>query len=85
MLSFVPGEVHRHPLPPEAAGEDVLATLARLIRALHEASAGWVPPPGAVWGGTPASSGRVTERAELVSHRDYATGSVVFRDGRWPR
>jgi hypothetical protein len=22
-------------------------TVARLIRALHEASAGWVPPPGA--------------------------------------
>jgi Ser/Thr protein kinase RdoA (MazF antagonist) len=55
--------------------------VARLIRALHEASAGWVPPPGAVWGGTPASSGRVTERAEPVSHRDYATGHVVFRDG----
>ena len=81
VLSFVPGEVHRHPLPPEAAGDAVLVALARLIRALHEASAGWVPPPGAVWGGTPASSGRVTERAELVSHRDYAAGNVVFRDG----
>jgi Phosphotransferase enzyme family len=81
VLSFVPGEVHRHPLPPEAAGDDVLVALAGLIRALHEASAGWVPPPGAVWGGTPANSGRVTERAELVSHRDYATGNVVFRDG----
>jgi aminoglycoside phosphotransferase (APT) family kinase protein len=81
VLSFVPGEVHRHPLPPAAAGDDVLMALARLIRALHEASAGWVPPPGAVWGGTPANSTRVTERAELVSHRDYATGNVVFRDG----
>jgi hypothetical protein len=40
VLSFVPGQVHRHPLPPEAAGEDVLVALARLIRALHEASAG---------------------------------------------
>jgi len=82
MLSFVPGEVHRHPLPPEAAGDEVLVALARLIRALHEASAGWVPPPGAVWGGTPATTGRpVTGRAELVSHRDYATGNVVFRGG----
>jgi hypothetical protein len=81
VLSFVPGEVYRHPLPTQAAGEDVLVALARLIRALHEASAGWVPPPGAVWGGTPASTGRITERAELVSHRDYATGNVVFRGG----
>jgi Phosphotransferase enzyme family len=81
VLSFVPGEVARWPLPAEMWGEDVLVALARLIRALHEASAGWVPPPGAVWGGSPASSGRLTERAELVSHRDYATGNVVFRDG----
>ncbi|HUY45868.1 MAG TPA: aminoglycoside phosphotransferase family protein [Streptosporangiaceae bacterium] len=81
ILSFVPGQVHRHPLPPEAAGDDMLVALARLIRKLHEASAGWVPPPGAVWGGTPASQGQVAGRAELVSHRDYATGNVVFRGG----
>ncbi|MBO0804056.1 MAG: phosphotransferase [Nocardiopsaceae bacterium] len=81
VLSFVHGDVHGWPPPPEAAGEDVLVALARLIRALHEASAGWVPPPGAVWGGSPANSGRVTERPELVSHRDYALGNVVFRDG----
>jgi hypothetical protein len=81
VLSFVHGEIPRWPLPPEAAGEDVLVALARLIRALHEASAGWVPPPGAVWHGSPANPGRVTERAELVSHRDYAVGNVVFRDG----
>ena len=81
MLSFVPGDVPRNPLPPETAGDDVLVALARLIRALHEASAGWAPPPGAVWGGTPATMGPVTERAELVSHRDYYPGNVVFRDG----
>jgi hypothetical protein len=82
VLSFVPGDVHRRPLPPETAGEDVLIALARLIRALHEASAGWVPPRDAVRGGTPANPGRpVTERTELVSHRDYAPGNVVFRGG----
>jgi hypothetical protein len=82
MLSFVPGDVPRNPLPPETAGEEVLVALARLIRALHEASAGWVPPPGAVWGGTPASVRRpVIDGTELVSHRDYYPGNVVFRDG----
>jgi hypothetical protein len=81
VLSYVPGVVHRHPLPPEAAGDDVLVALARLIRALHEASAGWAPPPGAVWGGTPANPGRLGGQTELVSHRDYATGNVIFRDG----
>jgi hypothetical protein len=72
----------RNPLPPETAGDDVLVALARLIRRLHEASAGWAPPPGAVWGGTPATVGRpIPEGAELVSHCDYYPGNVVFRDG----
>jgi len=82
MLSFVPGDVPRNPLPPETAGDDVLVALARLIRALHRASAGWVPPDDAVWGGTPASLGRpIAQQTELVSHRDYYPGNVVFRDG----
>ena len=81
VLSFVHGDVPRNPLPPETAGDDVLVALARLIRALHEASAGWVPPPGAVWGGTPANAGRIAKQAELVSHRDYYPGNVVFRGG----
>ena len=82
MLSFVPGDVPRNPLPAQTAGDGVLVALARLIRALHEASAGWVPPPDAVWGGTQASTGHpVTGPAELVSHRDYYPGNVVFRDG----
>jgi hypothetical protein len=78
VLSFVHGDAARYPLP---ADDDVLVALARLIRTLHEASAGWVPPPDAVWGGTPANTGRITEHTELVSHRDYHPGNVIFRDG----
>jgi Phosphotransferase enzyme family len=81
VLSFVPGDVPRNPLPPQTAGDEVLIALARLIRALHEASAGWVPPPGSVWGGTPANAGPVAGQPELVSHRDYCPGNVVFRGG----
>jgi Phosphotransferase enzyme family len=82
VLSFIPGDVPRNPLPPELAGDDVLVALAGLIRTLHEASAGWVPPSDAVWGGTPASARRqMTQHPELVSHRDYYPGNVVFRDG----
>jgi aminoglycoside phosphotransferase (APT) family kinase protein len=82
MLSFVSGEVPRNPLPPETAGDEVLVALARLIHALHEASAGWVPPPDAVWGGTPATAGRPrTGPTELVTHCDYYPGNVVFRAG----
>jgi len=82
MLSFVTGDVASRLPWAQIAGEDALAALAGLIRALHEASAGWVPPSGAVWGGTPANPGsQVTGHYELVSHRDYALGNVVFRDG----
>ena len=83
VLSFVAGDVPRNPLPPETSGDDVLVALARLIRALHEASAGFEPPPDAVWGGTPASAKNpvVVPAPELVSHRDYYPGNVVFRDG----
>jgi aminoglycoside phosphotransferase (APT) family kinase protein len=82
VLSFVRGDVPRDPLPPETATDDVLVALARLIRALHEASAGWVPPADAVWGSTPANAGRpVIHRTELVTHCDYFPGNVVFRDG----
>jgi hypothetical protein len=33
VLSFVPGDVPRNPLPPETAGDDVLVALAQPIRA----------------------------------------------------
>jgi len=82
VLSFVPGNVARCLLPEERASEEVLIALARLIRSLHDASVGWVPPPGAAWYASPASPTQpITELAELVSHRDYALGNVIFRGG----
>lgn len=84
VLSYVPGDVPREPLPPETAGDDVLVALARLIRKLHDASSGWTPPPDAVWGGLPGATAGpllVDGEPELVSHRDYCPGNVVFRCG----
>ncbi|WP_344939948.1 aminoglycoside phosphotransferase family protein [Sphaerisporangium flaviroseum] len=84
VLSFVPGDVPRDPLPSDTAGEAVLVELARLIRRLHDAAQGWVPPADAVWGGVPgARSTNSTPDGEplLVSHRDYCPGNVVFRNG----
>lgn len=83
VLSFVPGNVPREPLPPEATGEDVLAALARLIRRLHDAAQGWTPPDDAVWATLPGTQNipLVDTDAELVGHRDLCPGNVVFRDG----
>jgi aminoglycoside phosphotransferase (APT) family kinase protein len=84
VLSFIRGDVPRKPLPPYTAGDEVLVALARLIRSLHEASDGWIPPADAVWGGIPGAAESPPpgeENPELVSHRDYCPGNVVFRDG----
>jgi len=85
MLSFVPGQVPREPLPDAACRPEVLTALAGLVRRLHEAAQDWAPPPGAAWGALPGrpDPGTVTlfESAELVSHRDYCPGNVVFRQG----
>jgi Ser/Thr protein kinase RdoA (MazF antagonist) len=84
VLSYVAGDVPRNPLPPEATGEDVLVALARLIRRLHEAARGWTPPPDAVWGYQlirPDLPPPADGEPELVGHRDYCPGNVVFRDG----
>ncbi|GAA4582942.1 phosphotransferase [Planotetraspora phitsanulokensis] len=84
VLTFVPGDVPREPLPPHTSGEEVLIALARLVRRLHDAADGWVPPADAQWGGTPGALNRdSTPDGEplLVGHRDYCPGNVVFRDG----
>ena len=63
----------------------VLEALGPLIRRLHDAAAGWVPPPDARWGAIPGvpPPGVVPlfDAPELVSHQDYAPGNVVFRGG----
>jgi hypothetical protein len=84
VVEFIDGEVPIEPLPAWATSDHVLVILAGMIRRLHDAAAGWVPPRDAVWGGIPGAAaakpalGRATE---LVSHQDYCPGNVVFRDG----
>ena len=85
VLSFVPGDVPTEPLPDWATTGDVLQELARLVRALHDASEGWVPPADAVWGRIPGPPMTdlppFFDTPELVSHQDYCPGNVVFRAG----
>lgn len=85
VLRYVPGDVPVEPLPAWATGEEVLVQLARLIRRLHDAAAGWDAPPDAVWGSIPGVSPvplwPLFDAPELVAHQDYCPGNVVFRDG----
>jgi Phosphotransferase enzyme family len=83
VLSYVPGDVPHDPLPPETAGEEVLTALAHLVRRLHDAAQSWTPPPDAVWSFLRTGPGHAAADGdlELVTHRDYCPGNVVFREG----
>jgi hypothetical protein len=86
VLTYIPGEVPVEPVPEWAAGDHQLADLARLVRRLHDAAEGWVPPPDALFGTLPGTPPPGVEplflEPELVSHQDYCPGNVVFQEGR---
>ncbi|GHJ45204.1 phosphotransferase [Catellatospora sp. TT07R-123] len=75
VLDFVAGEVPDYPLPGYVRADRTLVAVGELLRRLHDASAGFTPPPGAVWQLPPR------EPAEVVCHGDLAPYNCVFRDG----
>lgn len=85
VLSYVAGDVPVEPLPAYAATSEALEVLGTLIRRLHDAADGWVPPTDAAWSGPPGArpAGVVPlfDEPELVSHMDYCPGNVVFEGG----
>lgn len=74
-LSHLPGDsggdAWRHQVTLEAVGSAAL-----LLREVHEASRGWVPPDDAEWG-VPAKPG-----ADVICHGDPGPWNMVWRDGR---
>ncbi|AGZ42638.1 phosphotransferase enzyme family protein [Actinoplanes friuliensis] len=72
VLAFVPG-VQGESAPPMTVPE--LHRLGGLVRALHDASADFVFPPGAVWECAIPPDG-----ADLVCHQDLAPWNLI-RDG----
>ena len=88
VLSFVTGEVPVEPLPDNATSGGALEALGVLIRRLHDAADGWLPPENAVWGGIPgvrpAGVVPLFNESELVSHmeatsRAMSCSTAVFR------
>ena len=77
VLTFLPGQC-AGPVPEAwAQSEDLLVSVAQLLRRLHGASAGFVP------GAHPFPRRPVRQDpAELVCHLDVTPQNVVVRDGR---
>lgn len=81
VLDFVDGDVPGDDLAPWAAGDDVLVSVAELLRRLHEASVGFTPPHPVLPPDRPAVTLPAGE-PELFAHRDVTPGNTVCRDGR---
>lgn len=77
MLSFLPGTPVVPPYPDWALTDEALVSVAHLLRAYHQAAAGFDPAPH-TW--PPSPPGAFVEG--LVSHNDPNLDNVVFRHGR---
>ncbi len=75
VLEFVPGHP-AHPAPADAPPADP-AAVGRLARDLHDAVAGWVPPPDAVW-----ACPIPTDGTDLVIHNDLAPWNIIVAPDR---
>jgi Ser/Thr protein kinase RdoA (MazF antagonist) len=76
VLEFVPGEVR--PARSPADSDAGLRRVGRLLRDLHDASAGCTPLPDAQWNTVIAP-----DREDLVVHHDAAPWNLVVGPERW--
>ena len=75
IISFLPGTPATYPLPEFAWSDATLTAVARTLRAFHDASVGFAPPPDGRWQ-WPAH-----EPAEVICHNDFAPYNLMFEDG----
>jgi hypothetical protein len=75
-LVFIEGEVPVPPYPHWSQSDIALASIARLLRGLHDAARGF-DPQGLTWNDALADPAGGT----LVCHNDVELANVVFRDG----
>ena len=75
-LEFIAGDVPASPYPDWSQSDTALASVASLLRALHDAARGF-DPHGLSWNETLADPAGGT----LVCHNDVELSNVVFREG----
>lgn len=80
VLSFVHGDVAIPPYPSWSRDEGVLASVGRLLRRMHEASA-TIPMLDASWPTEFADPEAASVSDLVLCHNDACLENVVFRDG----
>lgn len=78
VLSWLSGEVVHPPVTPELVDDAAVAEAGRMLRRLHDATAGLAADPAlrTGWRFSPV------EPVEVICHQDFAPYNVVFVDGR---
>ena len=76
ILSLLPGAPATYPLPAFAWHDATLVTVARALRAFHDASVGFVMPRDGSWQ-WPAH-----QPAEVICHNDFAPYNLMFENGK---
>jgi hypothetical protein len=72
ILSLLPGRVGIYPLPDFMLSTETLTTVARTLRAYHDATVGFAVAPDGVWQ-SPAH-----EPAEVICHNDFGPYNLMF-------
>jgi hypothetical protein len=81
-LTYVEGEVAGRPRPSWIADEERALSVARLLRAYHDAVEGFGIPQNLPTPLEPAGLPDLDDTPELVGHQDVTPENVVFREGR---
>jgi Ser/Thr protein kinase RdoA (MazF antagonist) len=74
VVTYIPGES----VSPHAWSDEGVFGVGRLLRGLHDATASFVPPPGATRHPWPFAS---DAPGAVISHRDTGPWNIVARDG----
>jgi hypothetical protein len=74
LLSWIPGEAARTPLPAWALPDESMLSVARLVRSFHDAAASFDPSPY-LW---PQDEVPEPYRTSLVSHNDLHPGNIIY-------
>jgi len=75
VVTYIPGAS----VSPHAWSDEGVFGVGGLLRSLHDATASFVPPPGATWHPWPFASDAPDA---IISHRDTGPWNIVARDGR---
>lgn len=78
VLSHIDGTAATRPWPAELLTDDGLHALAELLHRYHDAVAGFVPSPHAVWAVGP----KQLAAGDVIRHGDFGPWNIIWRDGR---